>query len=111
MLGRKWGPWSIERKKKFGESKLGTKASQETKDKMSKIHKGIHLGEKSPNWGKKASEETLDKLRNFQKSRWDKLKKSKRYNSVTQKNKRHKTALKCWETRKLKNNDNNRNIN
>ena len=52
-----------ETKNKLRLQHLGMKASKQTKKKMSKLHKGLLLGEKSPMWGKHLSAETKEKLR------------------------------------------------
>lgn len=60
---------SQEFKDKISKLKKGTKLSQEAKDKISKANKGKLLGDKNPFYGKTHSEETKQKIRESNKRR------------------------------------------
>lgn len=54
--------WTEEMRAKLRNSRLGKKASEETKKKQSETHKGLLAKEKHPMWGKHHSEETKQKM-------------------------------------------------
>ena len=64
LTGRKIGPFSDEHRRKISEANKGRTfvVSEETKEKISNTMKGKHSGENNPFYGKTHSEETKKKL-------------------------------------------------